>query len=332
MMKSFETPYTLVSVLVAAWNEAEDLPHLIESFLQLDYPAKELILCAGGRDDTYEIAQQYAKQCVTVLKQQAGEGKQQALAHCLRQAAGTIIYLTDADCILNTDAFTRTVHPIARDETVAVSGASRPLKSQQENAFAIYQWAVDRYSTHRLGENSPGFKGANAAIRADILRQVGGFDTPAPTGTDYTLARQVIGAGYTIRNVPESEVETRYPVDVRAYYFKQSRWLRNLLVIGWRTRDWPQLRNGVKSCLIGLAFVGMPFLAIVLSPAVLAVWILLWGYACASRVRYVRLSGVPVTSRFATLTAALGTFWLDVVVWSSTLLQIVNPMWRRKWG
>jgi cellulose synthase/poly-beta-1,6-N-acetylglucosamine synthase-like glycosyltransferase len=332
MMQSFETQYPLVSVLVAAWNEADDLPHLIESFLQLDYPAKELILCAGGSDGTFEVAQRYTNPCIAVLEQQAGEGKQKALAHCLERAAGTIIHLTDADCILNTEAFTRTVNPILRDEAVAASGASRPLKSQQQNAFAIYQWAVDRYSAHQLGKNSPGFKGANSALRVDVLRQVGGFNAPASTGTDYTLARQIIAAGYSIRNVPESEVETRYPVDVESYYLKRSRWLRNLLVIGWRTRDRTQFTNGLKSCLIGWAFIGMPFLAIVLSPAVLIVWMLLWGYACASRVRYVRLSGVPVTSHFATVTAAFGTFWLDVVVWSSTLLQIINPMWRRKWG
>jgi hypothetical protein len=37
-----------VSVLVAAWNEADMIREHIESFLRLRYPNKELILCAGG--------------------------------------------------------------------------------------------------------------------------------------------------------------------------------------------------------------------------------------------------------------------------------------------
>ena len=52
-----------VSVLVAAWNEADMIEGHIKSFLALRYPNKELILCAGGNDGTYEIA-----------RRQAGEG------------------------------------------------------------------------------------------------------------------------------------------------------------------------------------------------------------------------------------------------------------------
>ena len=46
----------LVSVLVAAWNESEHIDRHIQSFLALRYPHKELVLCAGGNDDTYERA------------------------------------------------------------------------------------------------------------------------------------------------------------------------------------------------------------------------------------------------------------------------------------
>ena len=64
-----------VSVLVAAWNEADIIREHIQSFLGLHYPNKELILCAGGEDGTYRIAREQGHTKVKVLEQQRGEGK-----------------------------------------------------------------------------------------------------------------------------------------------------------------------------------------------------------------------------------------------------------------
>lgn len=328
-----DTAHPFISVLVAAWNEAEHLSQHIESFLGLTYPSKELILCAGGTDGTYDIAQRYAGSQVKVIEQKPGQGKQRALAQCLEHSSGTVIYLTDADCILNTDALLQTINPIICGDAAAASGSSRPLKHQQQ-PFVLYQWAVDRYSVNQFGKNSPGFMGRNAAMRADVLRAVGGFDIPAPTGTDYTLGRQFIVAGYPIHNVPSSEVETNYPADVHSYYLKRSRWLRNLIVIGWRTNDRAQLTNALKSVLVGWAFIGMPVLAVVLGPIILVIWALLWVYACAARIRYVLQSGLSFPSHLhlQIAIAAFSSFWIDIVVWSSMLFQILSPRWRRKWG
>src|SRR5579859_460989 len=88
-----------ISVLVAAWNEAAMIEAHLHSFQALSYPDIELILCAGGSDDTLRRARQAAGRAVHILEQQAGEGKQQALARCAALASGEIIYLTDADCL-----------------------------------------------------------------------------------------------------------------------------------------------------------------------------------------------------------------------------------------
>src|SRR5512132_4146763 len=43
-----------VSILVAAWNERDTIDAHIRSFSELRYPNIELILCAGGADDTLD--------------------------------------------------------------------------------------------------------------------------------------------------------------------------------------------------------------------------------------------------------------------------------------
>ena len=77
-----------VSVLVAAWNESAHIERHIESFQALRYPHKELVLCAGGTDGTYDMAKKYASEVVKVLEQHPGEGKQRALRKAFPQTDG----------------------------------------------------------------------------------------------------------------------------------------------------------------------------------------------------------------------------------------------------
>ena len=105
-----------VSVLVAAWDEKDSIRDHVESFLALRYPQKRLVLCAGGDDGTYEIADGYAGQNVVVLRQPPGEVKQRTLQRCLDQGARGIVFLTDADCLMTDEAFERTLKPIVSGE------------------------------------------------------------------------------------------------------------------------------------------------------------------------------------------------------------------------
>ena len=119
-----------VTVLVAAWNEADLIERHVESVLALRYPNLEYVLCAGGTDDTYRLASRYERPGVVVLEQRPGEGKQAALRRGLQHASGDVIFLTDADCLLDDDSFERTVAPIVAGEAEATSGGSRPLTAQ----------------------------------------------------------------------------------------------------------------------------------------------------------------------------------------------------------
>src|SRR5437868_2936186 len=58
-----------VSVLVAAWNEAAIIGRFLESLLASPYPELEIIICAGGSDQTLEIARRYLCKKVTIIEQ-----------------------------------------------------------------------------------------------------------------------------------------------------------------------------------------------------------------------------------------------------------------------
>jgi glycosyltransferase involved in cell wall biosynthesis len=322
-----------VSVLVAAWNERERIDAHIRSFLELTYPDIELILCAGGADDTLERARRYASERVVVLEQSPGEGKQRALARCLAYASGEVIYLTDADCIYLDEALIRLLAPLIEEGEQATTGGSRPLDEQLDKLLPGYLWASDAVSSASRSDYSAGLLGRNAMITRHALDRIGGLNFPAPTGTDYQLAQRLIERGIAIRHVGASVVPSEYPETLRAYRRKQSRWLRNLLIYGRRYRAKRDLYVTLKTVAIGAAMLLVPLPAWAFSRGALALWALLVAHSAASKLRYAlftaRLYGRRAPARM--LAGILPLTLLDFAIWALPILDLLDPKKRDQW-
>lgn len=322
-----------VSVLVAAWNEGTRLDRHVESFMRLRYPNRELVLCAGGLDDTYERAERWAGPRVIVLQQQPGEGKQRALRRCFAEADGEIIYLTDADCELDDESFERVVYPIAEGLESACSGSSRPYADLSQNPFVVSQTASQQYSALHFPPHSPGLLGRNSAISRDLLERSRGLDAPAPTGTDYVLAKHLIRAGGRIRQVPESQVRTDYPTSMAAYLRQQGRWLRNVVLRGKQYGAESEVRSSLMTSLVGLGMLTLPILAVVVGPAALGLWLLLLGHATLGRVRYLlvarALQGLRITP--GQVGAIPPLLLLDFVAWARPLVDYIWKQGKDSW-
>jgi cellulose synthase/poly-beta-1,6-N-acetylglucosamine synthase-like glycosyltransferase len=323
----------VVSVLVAAWNEAAHVEAHIRSFLELRYPHKELLLCAGGEDGTYNQACRHQGPQVTVLEQQPGEGKQRALRRCFSRARGSIIYLTDADCLLDDDSFERVIYPLALREETAVSGSFRPAQKQLENPFIASQAVSQLYSALKTPRYAPGLSGSNCAIDRTTLGRSRGLEEPAMTGTDYVLAKALERLGIRIRQVPESRLVTEYPKSVDAYIRQQSRWLRNVVFHGRRFGKFDEVRSALLSSMTGLFMFGLPPIAFILGPACVVLWALLLGQAWISRGRYLLFSrddlGLPVTGSLILFQPVM--LFLDFIAWTKPLFDHLIPNRRKNW-
>lgn len=322
-----------VSVLVAAWNEADGIADHIESFQRLRYPRKELVLCAGGEDGTHDLAASYAADRVIVLRQEPGEGKQRALRRCLERATGDIIFLTDADCLLDDDAFERTLAPIIHEGEAVATGTSRPLPSQYANPFVLHQWFTQAGGTARRAAYVDGILGRNAALRRGALEAAGGFDAEVRTGTDYVLAKQLLRQGCRIRHVPDSAVETPFPETLARYRRQHNRWLRNVVVHGLRFGDYGEVLRCMIPSLLGSLMLAAPLAALVLGPVALAGWLLLFLHALLSRVRYMRFGELLTRCPFPGEAYARLPLYLlaDFATWATTLLQYLSAGGRRQW-
>ena len=322
-----------VSVLVAAWNEAEHIENHICSFLALDYPNKELVLCAGGTDGTYALAKRWEDGHVTVLEQQPGEGKQRALRRCLSRSDGAIIHLTDADCIFSDEAFRRLIEPIVTGEALVATGVSEPKRHQRLNRLVQYQWFNDLWWCHQLPPIVDGVLGRNCAVLRSVLEEVRAFDTPVRTGTDYFLSRLLARAGHQIRSVPDSRIETEYPDSPRRYMQMWRRWNKNLLVHGTRFAAWNDVRSVLTAFALYSAILFMPVLTPVLGPLAWLTSLLLFVIANAKRFRRLaagaRLADSRVTWRF--LVSVPFYTLLDMISVILAIRDSLHPRLRMQW-
>lgn len=321
----------LVSVLVAAWNEADIVERHVESFMGLRYPNKELVLCAGGEDGTYGLAERYKGARVKVLEQLAGEGKQRALARAFPVTRGEIIFLTDADCLLSDEAFERTVYPIAIGLEQVCTGGSRPLPEQLENPFVFSQAANQIYSSFRKTDYVRGLLGRNSAVERDLLELSQGLSVPASSGTDYVLAKMLLRTGARIRHDPHSQVATRYPSTRSGYIGQQRRWLHNVAYHGRRFEAADEVNASYRTSLVGLVMLLLPLTGFLFRPSLLVVWSVLVVQALLARVRYLAFAGVMLNRAVKPADIVLQEclLGLDILVWSRTLLDKIKK--PNKW-
>lgn len=322
-----------VSVLVAAWNEAPRLPALIASFRALRYPNRELIISAGGADDTYAVALALAGADIDVIEQQAGQGKQRALRECYAQASGDLIFLTDADCLLDDAAFEATLAPLITQGADAATGGSRPLDAQLASAFVRHQWYCDRYARARWTGFTDGLLGRNAALTRRAVDAAGAFSADVATGTDYHMARALLRQGIRIRYAPASQIRTAYADTFDAYRWQQARWLRNLVLHGLRSGASGDVLRALLPSLIGTAALALTPFGLLCSPITRMMTGTAWLYVTLNRARYTRFGECETGQPFAPgIYLRLPLFVLrDFVVWSRALLDYPLKRMRIRW-
>jgi biofilm PGA synthesis N-glycosyltransferase PgaC len=306
-----------VSVLVAAWNERDVIEQHINSVRELRYPNVEHIICAGGKDGTYELVQSLGREGLTLLRQHPGQGKAHSLAKCLEVASGSVAVLTDADALLDDTTFERLLLPIVQDGAQVATGPFRPVPEQLENAFVVHRWSATTYRLLQAGRYVQGLVGANTVFTTTTLRETRALNEAVWIGEDIHLAKRVVERGYRIRFAELSEMAVRFEEHFGSYARQRSRWLGGILVHALPRRDWSQIAVVAVFYLVGQAFVWLPAMIPFLGRSVMAIWGA--GIACAvlNRLRY-----LTFTSMRTGQPLALSTYLLSVVLVPGDLLAL----------
>jgi cellulose synthase/poly-beta-1,6-N-acetylglucosamine synthase-like glycosyltransferase len=317
-----------VSILLPAWNEGSTITRAIDSFLSLKYPGPELIVVAGGEDETFEIAKKFEGGNIKVLLQEK-KGKNRALNSALLTSRGDVIVLTDADCVMSDEWLISLLEEINEGEK-AVSGGNMPLLEQLSDPFVLYQYSFSLVQPIKDGMSY--LDGKNAAFRRELLEDLGGFDEDAMTGTDFSLKHRLAEKGIGVKFVAGSVIATEYPTGYSEYLRQQSRWLRNFMIYGRKYNDRRETMVFMEQTLIALLTFTLPLLTLLSSyfAILLTVMILLGIY---NRVKIIMAAGKlrpELNFNHALIRIPLYLF-IEYLSRILALIEYITPTRREKW-
>ncbi|MFQ6609374.1 MAG: glycosyltransferase [Fidelibacterota bacterium] len=177
----------MVSVVVAARNEENNLAPLLLSLCQQNYPQNMIeIIIANDRstDRSADIIHEFKNKnsmikMVSILETPVGWApKKWALNCAIRASGGEIILFTDADCIPSNSWVSGIVQEFS-DPAVGFVSAPAPLTSRKEfidEIFLLDSLTQDGFSAGSICQGIPlSCTGRNMAIRKTIFDEVGGY-------------------------------------------------------------------------------------------------------------------------------------------------------------
>jgi cellulose synthase/poly-beta-1,6-N-acetylglucosamine synthase-like glycosyltransferase len=196
-----------VTVLTAAYDEAEVIRETIANKLELDYPAERLeilVVSDESTDGTDEIVREFDRSHpgrVRLIRQEPRAGKTSALNLALPQARGEIVVFADANSLYEPGALRALVANFADERVGYVTG--RMLYSNPDGsvtgdgctAYMRYENKLRAWET-RIG-SVVGVDGGIDAVRKSLYRPMRADQLP-----DFVLPLRVVEQGYRVAYEP----------------------------------------------------------------------------------------------------------------------------------
>ncbi len=231
-----------VSVVVAARNEAGNLPGLLATLAEQSYPKDKLeiiIVDDQSIDGTQSVLAKSAEQMANLksLRQEtipAGWApKKWALASGIAEARGELILTTDADCLPPPGWVEAMVRPFAAASVGMVSGPA-PLVPDKKSLWGEIL-SLDSYAMNALGAAGTGHGlsltaiGRNLAYRKVVYDELKGFEgiEHLISGDDELLMQKMAATGHWqfkyVLN-PAALVTSPTPATFKEFYLQRMRY------------------------------------------------------------------------------------------------------------
>ncbi|MGW1341780.1 glycosyltransferase family 2 protein [Kribbella sp. NPDC002412] len=198
-----------VSVVVPTMGRS-DLRGVLDALAGQERPPSfEVIVCVDGASEPDFAGAASHPQCSRLVLVQLGtsQGVSVARNRAVEQASGELIGFLDDDTVPKADWLRRLAADLSGDDAAVAGRISEDagtavLSRLRSSAFA-YRHV---HNTARAGERPVRVdyvNGGNCGFRAEVFRELGGFDPAFRKSQDRDLARRLVLAGHTIVYDPE---------------------------------------------------------------------------------------------------------------------------------
>lgn len=245
--KFFENPKPLpgyepfVSLIIPAWNEEKTVADTIKSLYKVTYKKVEFIIVNDGSTDrTAKIVDRWLK----ILKRKGetrfrfidnkdNNGKAARLNQGIALAKGEFIACMDADTEVEPGIFEKVIpefqDPKAGAVTVSVEVGNKKklLNKLIQTEFNLgLSMLLKLFSFSKVVWVTPG---PFSMYRADLLRDIGGFDVKSIV-EDHEIAFRIYKEGYHITNTMHARVYADMPETFKGSFYQRRRWYSGSII------------------------------------------------------------------------------------------------------
>ncbi|MGN6647624.1 MAG: glycosyltransferase [Cytophaga sp.] len=292
----------LVSILIAARNEEENIIACLQAISRLHYPAGRIQVLVGddqSSDNTYTLVNAYIQdkpgfELVSIQESTSkAKGKANVLAQLAAKATGEFLFITDADIQVPL-YWIEGLLGAFEERTGIVSGATVVKGQKIFDRIQRVDWAYAFGMVHIVSEmNIPvSAVGNNMAIRTCCYEETGGYENLEFSVTeDLELFKAALAKGWAFRNLlDESSTAVSAPLHTLGSVLKQrKRWLSGAMRLPVVLLTFLAMQ-AVYFAVLVLAFVYLPW------PWVLMCWLtilnlqamFIQGVAQKTGIRHVR--------------------------------------------
>jgi biofilm PGA synthesis N-glycosyltransferase PgaC len=263
----------MVTMVIAAYNEADYIEQKILNTLSLDYPAdklKLLIATDGSNDGTPDIVARHAR--VNLMHLPERRGKIHAVNRVMKAVDTPIVVFSDANTTLNSAALKNLVRHYEDPAVGGVAGEKRIVAKDADNASGSGEGLYWKYESFLKQKDSQLYAVMGAAGELFSIRTAL-FEEPPVNMIieDFYMSLRIVSKGYRFIYEPDAYATETASASVG------DEWKRKVRICagGFQaiTRLWPLL-NPLKHGVVTFQYVSHRVLRWTLAPLSLALMLI----------------------------------------------------------
>jgi biofilm PGA synthesis N-glycosyltransferase PgaC len=230
--------YPPVTILIAAFNEANAIASSLRSIFLQDYAGSMhiIVINDGSIDNTAKVVNDLKSEYsnLDLIDLQRNAGKAAALNHGLAQCKTDIVITIDADTYILKDGIRNLVGRYLSDpiDTKAIAGEILIRNSRENWITKAQEWdyflgiaTIKRIQS--LFQGTLVAQGAFSLYDRKTILSLGGW--PEMIGEDVVLTWKILNAGYRVGHAEDALAFTDCPNTLRKFLNQRRRWSRGLI-------------------------------------------------------------------------------------------------------